>query len=78
MAGRPSEYGGRGGLIQRAADGHVVLTAGEEAQLTRAAGLKEKAGDRNKQGSGSTAQFPGWTPELIRAEYDAAGDRNDK
>jgi hypothetical protein len=76
MASRPSEYGGRGGLIQRQADGHTP-TVGEEAQLMRAAGLRDAAGDLNKQGSGPTATFPGWTPELVRADYDAAGDRND-
>lgn len=78
MAGRPSEYGGRGGLIQRAADGHVQLTPGEEAQLLRAAGIRERAGNLNKQGAGPTATFPGYSPELIRAEYDAAGDEFDK
>lgn len=73
---RPSEYGGKGGLIQRASDGHE-LTPGEEAQLMRAAGLREKAGNLNKQGTGPEATFPGYTPELIREEYDAAGDAAD-
>lgn len=78
MAGRPSEYGGRGGLIQRDADGHTQLTAGEQAQLMRAAGLKEASGDRKKEGSGVTAIFTGWTPDLVRAEYDANGDAADR
>lgn len=72
----PTEYGGRGGLIQRESDGHQ-LTGAEQAQLMRAAGLREAAGNRNKQGSGPSAEFPGYTPELIRAEYDAAGDAAD-
>jgi hypothetical protein len=78
MAGRPTEYYGRGGLIQREADGHTQLTTGEMAQLERAAGLKEKAGDRLKSGSGPEATFSGWSPELVRAEYDREGDEADR
>lgn len=77
MAGVPSEYYGRGGLIQREADGHE-LTGAEQAQLMRAAGLKEHGGDLNKVGTGPTATFTGWTPELVRAEYDALGDEADR
>jgi hypothetical protein len=36
----PSEFGGRGGLIQSATDGHS-LTASEQAFLMRREGMKE-------------------------------------
>lgn len=75
---QPTEFGGRGGLIQRTADGHEVLTPGEAAQLMRAAGLKEAAGDRNNTGgTGPDAVFEGWTEEMIRAKYDSDGDAAD-
>lgn len=72
-----TEYGGRPGMIQREIDGHVDLSAGEQAQLMRAAGLKEAAGDRRQLGIGAEATFVGWTEADIRAEYDAQGDKFD-
>lgn len=77
MAGEGTEYGGRPGMIQREADGHVELSVGEAAQLMRAAGKKEAAGDRRQLGTGLEATFVGWTEADIRAEYDAQGDRFD-
>lgn len=40
----PSEFGGRGGLIQRSTDGHN-LTASEQAFLMRREGMAEQWGE---------------------------------
>lgn len=39
------EYGGKPGLIQKAEDGHVDLTAAEQAQILRTVGMRTAAGD---------------------------------
>lgn len=39
-APRGTEYGGKDGLIQKAEDGHVELTAAEKAQIMRTHGVQ--------------------------------------
>lgn len=44
---KPSEYGGKAGIIQQASDGHEKMTAAESAMVMRSEGIRDAGMDES-------------------------------